>query len=389
MNEQKKALVRATVPVLREHGVALTTHFYQRMLSLNPELKHIFNQAHQHSGRQQQALASAVLAYAENIDDPSVLLPVVDKIAHKHTSLGIRAEQYSIVGKHLLASIQEVLGEAATPELVAAWAEAYQSLADLFIGVESKLYQQSIQDELGWTGWRPFKVIKKVAESEEITSFYLAPTDNGPLPQFLAGQYISVRIWLEEQRIYQPRQYSLSQAPGHDALRISVKKEPGRDAHSQGVVSHWLHQNIEEGAILDVSAPFGEFTLDKSTTRPIVLLSGGVGITPMMAMAEEAMRKPELASNVAFLHCARNAKVHAFKSVTDAWAKQGMDVRYFYDSDSKGEQQSAPIDLKDTLQAKFYDADVYLCGPTGFIKHYSEQLFAMGLPTERIHCEAF
>lgn len=107
MKESQKSLVLATVPVLRESGVALTTYFYQRMLKHNPELKNVFNQSHQKTGNQPQALAMAVLAYAENIHDPSVLLSVVERIAHKHTSLGIRAEQYGIVGKHLLASIKE------------------------------------------------------------------------------------------------------------------------------------------------------------------------------------------------------------------------------------------------------------------------------------------
>lgn len=119
-------LVKATVPVLREHGVALITHFYQRMLNGNPELRNIFNTAHQAHGQQQKALAMAVLAYAENIENPAVLMPAVEHIATKHCTLGIRAEQYAIVGRHLLASIKEVLGEAATDELVEAWAAAYQ-----------------------------------------------------------------------------------------------------------------------------------------------------------------------------------------------------------------------------------------------------------------------
>src|SRR5574344_1587891 len=143
MTPQQKALVQGTIPLLRSSGVALTSHFYQRMFQHNPELKHLFNQGQQGSGRQQQALAAAVLAYAENLDDPSVLLPVVERIAHKHVSLGIRAEHYGIVGKHLLASIQEVLGDAATPELIDAWAAAYGALAELFIGVESSLYHQA------------------------------------------------------------------------------------------------------------------------------------------------------------------------------------------------------------------------------------------------------
>lgn len=113
--------VKATVPVLREHGVLLTTHFYRRMLEGNPELRNIFNQAHQARGRQQKALAEAVLAYAENIENPAVLLPAVKFIASKHATVGIRAEHYPIVGRHLLASIREVLGEAASDELLEAW----------------------------------------------------------------------------------------------------------------------------------------------------------------------------------------------------------------------------------------------------------------------------
>src|ERR1051326_7563191 len=173
ITEKQKELIRATVPVLRSHGVALTTHFYKRMFSNNPELKNTFNMGNQQNGKQQMALAMAVLAYAEHIDDPSVLAHAVTKIGHKHVSLNIRPEHYAIVGKHLLASIGEVLGAAATPELIEAWAVAYQQLADLMIGVEAGLYRGAIAKEGGWTGWRPFTLKKKVKESEEITSFYL------------------------------------------------------------------------------------------------------------------------------------------------------------------------------------------------------------------------
>ncbi len=121
MTNDQKALIRSTVPVLREHGVALTTYFYNRMLTHNPELKNVFNSANQHTGAQPTALAMAVLAYAEHIDNPEVLAQAISRIAHKHVSLDIRPEQYAIVGKHLLASIGEVLGEAASPELLEAW----------------------------------------------------------------------------------------------------------------------------------------------------------------------------------------------------------------------------------------------------------------------------
>ena len=131
MTEEQIKLIKATVPVLKEHGVTLTKHFYQRMFTHNPELKHVFNMGNQQNNKQQTALALAVLAYAEHIEDPSVLLPVVDTIGHKHASLDIRPEHYAIVGKHLIASISEVLGEGATPELLEAWTLAYGQLADL------------------------------------------------------------------------------------------------------------------------------------------------------------------------------------------------------------------------------------------------------------------
>src|SRR5690606_13975695 len=124
MTTEQKQLISGTVPILREHGVALTSHFYQRMFTHNPELKHIFNMGNQKNNKQQQALAMAVLAYAEHIENPSVLLPVVDRIGHKHTSLDIRPKHYAIVGRHLIASIAEVLGHAATPELLEAWTQA-------------------------------------------------------------------------------------------------------------------------------------------------------------------------------------------------------------------------------------------------------------------------
>ncbi len=383
MNEQQKALVLATVPVLRESGVALTAHFYQRMLAGNPELKNVFNQAHQQLGHQQQALAAAVLAYAENIHDPSVLLPVVERIAHKHTSLGIRAEQYAIVGKHLLASINEVLGEAASDELIDAWGAAYQQLAALFIGVESDLYQQATDQRRGWTGWRPFRICRKVAESAEITSFYLEPNDGGPLPDFNAGQYISVRVLVPQTGVYQPRQYSLSQAPGQDALRISVKKHSACGASPQGVVSTLLHDEYHQGAVVDLSAPFGEFFIDQHSTRPVVLISGGVGITPMIAISELLMQS-ESARSIHFVHSARNPKVHAFKAYTDQLAEQGVRVHYHYD-----ESGATPLALSDVLGADGHDADYYLCGPRGFMQHYIRELGRLGVAPSQIHAEAF
>jgi len=135
------------------------------MFVRHPELLNIFNHANQKQGRQQTALANAVYAAAKHIDNLEAILPVVKQIAHKHRSLGIKPEQYPIVGENLLAAIKEVLGEAATDEIVGAWAEAYGVIADAFIGVEAEMYEQSRAQVGGWADFRPFVVEKKVRES--------------------------------------------------------------------------------------------------------------------------------------------------------------------------------------------------------------------------------
>ena len=143
LSAASRPYIDASVPVLREHGLAITKAFYQNLFISHPQLHNIFNAGNQASGVQQQSLASAVFAYAANIDNPSALAPVISRIVHKHVSLGVTAEHYPIVGEHLLGAIKQVLGDAATPELIAAWAEAYGILADALINEEKRLYQQA------------------------------------------------------------------------------------------------------------------------------------------------------------------------------------------------------------------------------------------------------
>ncbi|WP_216641624.1 globin domain-containing protein [Pedobacter ginsengisoli] len=274
MTSEQKQWISATVPVLKENGILLTKYFYNRMFTHNPELKNLFNMGNQQSGKQQTALAMAVLAYAENIANPGVLMPVVDRIGHKHVSLDIRPEQYQIVGRHLIASIQEVLGDAATPEIVDAWTAAYQQLANLMSGHEAKLYEQKTVQPHGWTGWRPFKVGKINVESTEITSFYLFPSDGGKVAAHVPGQYISVKVFLPEMNLYQARQYSISSTPAQEYYRISVKAEKGIDLDTNGLISNHFHDIVKEGDIVDITAPAGDFKLPEDLAAPIVLISG-------------------------------------------------------------------------------------------------------------------
>ncbi|MCD0504339.1 NO-inducible flavohemoprotein [Bordetella petrii] len=397
LSQEVRTLVKATAPVLKTHGVALTRHFYARMFRDNPELKQVFNQGHQDGGQQQQALAAAVAAYAEHIDDPSVLMPVVTRIVHKHVSLGIRPEHYAIVGKHLLASIREVLGDAATDDLIAAWAAAYTQLADLLIAEEARLYAESAGKAGGWTGWRAFRVARKQAESAEITSFYLVPADGGPVPDYLPGQYISLRVYVPELGLAQPRQYSLSGAPGQGQLRISVKREGAVGDAPAGSVSNLLHARIHEGDILDLAPPQGDFTLDVKRAAPVVLLSGGVGLTPMVSMLNHLVEKGD-ARQIRFVHACRDRSVHAMKSHVNALVAGRPNVRkvVYYETVAADDQPGHDYDFAGRMDlhsirdvAVLPDADYYLCGPLPFMDAQRRALADLGVAAERIHAEVF
>ena len=135
--------VKATIPVLEEHGETLTTHFYKRLFELYPEVKEMFDDENQRSGKQPTALAASVLAYARYIDNLEALSGAVSRIADRHTQSNVQPEHYPIVGEVLLLSMKEVLKEGATDEVLSAWGEAYGALADIMIGLEQDIYQSA------------------------------------------------------------------------------------------------------------------------------------------------------------------------------------------------------------------------------------------------------
>jgi nitric oxide dioxygenase len=137
-------IVKSTVPVLKEHGVEITTTFYKNMFANHEEIKGMFNMARQESGEQPKALAMTILAAAQNIDNLEALLPAVKKIAGAHVNSKVKAEHYPIIGKNLLEAIKEVLGDAATEEVINAWGEAYEVIAKVFIDIEKEMYIDQI-----------------------------------------------------------------------------------------------------------------------------------------------------------------------------------------------------------------------------------------------------
>jgi len=392
MNASQKELIKATVPILRTNGNDLISYFYQRMLSNNPELKNIFNMANQASGKQQNALSGAVLAYAENIKDPTVLINTLKSIGNKHVSLNIQPEQYDIVGNHLIGSIKEVLGDLATVELIAAWTCAYNELAQIMISIEAEMYQNTINKKGGWKGWRTFIISKIVKESEEINSFYLKPEDNKEIADFYPGQYISVSTFIPELGHKQPRQYSLSSYSNTEYYRISVKKEISQNTTPDGIVSNALH-NKKEGDVIEVSAPAGVFFADPKAKNPLVLVSGGVGLTPMMSMVET--NKNSLQKNrTVWIHSCRNENVHAFKDTIEELNNENEWLTSFVFYETLPESETNAIEGRiDLHQIKeeilIEDAKYYICGPAIFIKVQYQSLVALGVKRENILYEEF
>ncbi len=381
LTKQQIELVKATVPVLREHGVALTSHFYKRMLSHNPELMQVFNMGHQRAGFQQQALAGAVLAYAENIENLPALLGAVAHIANKHVSVGIRAEHYPIVGKHLIASIKEVLGDAATPELIDAWTAAYMQLADVLIGAEKAIYDKNAVAEGGWTGWRFFKVAEKSKQTDNVTSFKLVPVDNGKMPEVKAGQYISVRVFVKGQDLIQPRQYTVVKADA-TSLTIAVKKVEAVEKSPAGMVSNTLHNDINEDDVVEVSFPVGEFNLPEGNGE-LCLLSAGIGITPLFAMLKEAVLK-DPTRKISFVHVCKNKEAIPFREELALVVKEGNVSFEVFETSEHGRPSE---DFFKSLVSQ--GADYCICGPVPFMKLAASELVKNGVAENKIHAEKF
>lgn len=381
LTKQQIELVKATVPVLREHGVALTSHFYKRMLSHNPELMQVFNMGHQRAGFQQQALAGAVLAYAENIENLPALSGAVAHIANKHVSVGIRAEHYPIVGKHLIASIKEVLGDAATPELIDAWTAAYMQLADVLIGAEKAIYDKNAVAEGGWTGWRFFKVAEKSKQTDNVTSFKLVPVDNGKMPEVKAGQYISVRVFVKGQDLIQPRQYTVVKADA-TSLTIAVKKVEAVEKSPAGMVSNTLHNDINEGDVVEVSFPVGEFNLPEGNGE-LCLLSAGIGITPLFAMLKEAVQK-DPTRKISFVHVCKNKEAIPFREELALVVKEGNVSFEVFETSEHGRPSE---DFFKSLVSQ--GADYCICGPVPFMKLAASELVKNGVAENKIHAEKF
>ena len=394
LTDSQREIIRATVPALRLHGEKITDRFYADLFEAHPALWNVFNPANQRPGGQSRSLAASILAYAANIDQLDRLGDMVERIAHKHGSLEVQPEHYPIVGHHLLGAIRAVLGEAATDEVIGAWGAAYGMLAQIMIGREQELYATA--KAANWAGYKSCIVVRKEPESDSMISLYLAADDGTPLPAFRPGQFVGIKVRVPGQATDSIRQYSLSAAPGGRHYRISVRRERGRDAATpDGIVSNYLHDGILKGDKLAVHAPLGDFVLDETSTRPVVLLSAGSGITPTIAMLEQLAKGTR---PVRFFHATTERAHHAFGGHVRRLAASRPDIEatIFYenvgtsdvvgvDHDEAGRLSEAAL----VARLPTLDCEYYLCGPTGFMATAERILDKLGVPVAQRHSESF
>jgi nitric oxide dioxygenase len=367
---------------------------YERMFQ-DAEIRDLFNQSHHgESGSQPKALAAAIVAYARNIDNLGVLASRVERIAQKHVGLNIKAEHYPVVGASLLGAIKDVLGDAATDEIMAAWGDAYALLADVLIAREKAIYEEHAAAPGGWTDWREFTVESTRPESDIVRSFRLRPADGGPVMRHRPGQYLTFALELPEHGLLK-RNYSISSGPDGTSYRITVKRE-AEPGVPPGIVSNWLHDHADTGATLKVAPPAGEFYLNEETQRPVVLISGGVGLTPMVSMLEAIVQAGHGRATW-FIHGARNGRVHAMRDHIREKAQTGnVVVRTYYQTPDASDVQGRDYDEAGLIDAEWIarntparEATYYLCGPRPFLRAYVSGLARNGIPLGHIRYEFF
>ncbi|WP_078311041.1 MULTISPECIES: globin domain-containing protein [unclassified Mycobacterium] len=387
LSAESLAVIRQTLPAVAGAIDEITPLFYSKLFAAHPELlRDLFNRGNQAAGEQPKALAASIASFAGLVleGNGAQYDSVLDRIAHKHASLGIVAEQYPIVYEHLFAAIAEVLGAAVTEEVARAWSEFYWLMADELIAREKALY--------GAAGvapgdvWRQVTVVRRQLESADVAGFELRAV-SGELPSFLPGQYVSIQITLPD-GARQIRQYSLSRGAQEGNWRIAVKRISGGGTPA-GEVSNFIYDNVFEGQQLRVSLPMGEFTLDDSMD-PLVLVSAGIGCTPIMGMLQElvATQSPR---EVLVLHADQSAAAHAYRhELADLVGRLPAGRLHTWYERAHVELPAHGVGRMslDRLPLNRLST-VFVCGPRPFMSAVNEDLVSLGIPQEQINHELF
>ncbi|MER6300111.1 globin domain-containing protein [Kitasatospora sp. NPDC001539] len=384
LSAKSAEVVEATLPAVGAAIGDITSRFYDRLFAAHPDLlRDLFNRGNQANGTQRQALAGSIAAFASALladpdQRPDAMLA---RIAHKHVSVGIADDQYQVVHEHLFAAIVEVLGEAVTPEVAAAWDEVYWLMANALMAVEARLRVEAAAGGDPADLWRPYTVVTRYQETETVTSYLVRPADGRPVPASRPGQYVSVRTELPD-GAHQIRQYSLS-GGADGALRFSVKREPG------GEVSGHLHDHLATGDTVELAPPLGDVFLAEGD-GPVLLASAGIGNTPMIAMLDH-LATTGSTRQVVSVHGDRDQLSHAFRAdLEQLTAKLPNATAHVFYEQPLGEwpaERTGLVDLSTvTVPA---GTTAYLCGPLPFLRAVRGQLLEAGVPARDVHYEVF
>ncbi|ABS39830.1 FAD-binding oxidoreductase [Clostridium botulinum] len=237
-----------------------------------------------------------------------------------------------------------------------------------------------------WRGFKDCIVFNKVKESESVTSLYLKLLDGNKLPEFIAGQFIAIRIRNKDNTYTKPREYTLSINSNREFYRISVKRE------ENGSLSKKLYDEINIGDIIQTTIPIGKFIL-KDNAKPLVLIGGGIGITPMIAMAHQAINTSR---KIYFVYSIPNSKNHSFKEEIEKLCKNNnFKSNIFYTRPYETDELIKKFYTKGRISKEWMidnlpkDGDFYFCGPVLFMKDIYRNLVSMGIEKEYINFEMF
>lgn len=372
LNEKERNIIKETVPVLQQKGEEITSYFYNRMFTRHPELKNMFNQTNQKKGLQSTALAQSVLAAAINIDDLTRIMPVVKEIAYKHCALQVPEAGYDIVGENLLAAIQNVLGLPEDDAIIATWAKAYGEIASVFINVEKDIY-----NEMTWDGFKPFEIINIEPTTSDIKVFTVK-SDEYNLSKFEAGQYITVDVESDKLEYRAKRHYSIVEGDEH-TLTFAVKRDV-TDSH-EGEVSTILHDEMQVGGTINLSAPVGGFGI-VNDAAPQLFIGSGIGVTPLIPMFNEIAK-----SNVKvdFIQNVESVQEIPFNNKIEDVANNNDNASYIIHD----KQKNGYIDATYLSQFISADTEIYVCGGVKFLQSIITTLKEIGVEEQRIHFESF
>ena len=389
LSDRSRPVIEATLPVVADNIAEIASRFYTHLFGEHPELfDGVFNRGNQAERSQQMALAGSVAVFASSLVKVPEQLPdqLLSRIAHKHASLGITPAQYDVVHDHLFWAIVDVLGDAVTPEVAAAWDEVYWLMAYALINQERGLYSaRGVRPD---TVWREWEVEERYQETDDVVTFRMRRTDDRLVRTSLPGQYVTVQVPMPD-GVRQPRQYSLTKVDDGDHRQFSVKRVRGA-GKPDGEVSNYLCDHVYVGDRLTMSLPFGDVVLDDS--RPVVFASAGIGITPMAGMLSHlATAHSHLPITV--LHADLDEGSFALRQqvLDDVQRMPGATAHVWYE---RGAESTLPVDVHagqmDLDDVKLPDdATYYLCGPLPFMQAVRSALIDEGVPPRDIQYEVF